>query len=176
MKAFSLIDKIREQSPHSPGKFILYEFVCQKPPAVYFTGGRISAFVVFYGMRRFQRPINLNRTCLHSLIKIVSCIIILLGITHCSFAFPLHMNQATLWFVGAGMSIIFSGLLNLVAIDRNGSKFTKAIALIVNIFNCIMFCFALPILNEPQVYVGITIFLVSSIAFLIDLIRPSIKY
>jgi hypothetical protein len=76
------------------------------------------------------------------------------------------MNTETLWFVGAGMAIIFSGLLNLVAIDRGGSKFTKAIAVIVNAFNCAMFCFALPILNQPQVYVGITIFLITSIAFL----------
>ena len=83
------------------------------------------------------------------------------------------MNTDTLWFVGAGMAVIFSGLLNLVAIDRGGSKFTKAIAVIVNAFNCAMFCFALPILNEPQVYVGISIFLMTTVAFLIDLTRKS---
>jgi len=112
----------------------------------------------------------------HSLIKIVSYIIILLGIVHISFAFPLHMNTDTLWFVGAGMSIIFAGLLNLVAIDRGGSKFTKGIAILVNALNCAMFCFALPILNEPQVYAGITIFLITIVAFLIEAIRhKSIK-
>ncbi|QEC66149.1 hypothetical protein FRZ67_02070 [Panacibacter ginsenosidivorans] len=105
------------------------------------------------------------------MIRIISYIIILLGIVHISFAFPLHMNPETLWFVGAGMAIIFSGLLNLVAIDRGGSKFTKAIAIIVNAFNCTMFCFALRILNEPQVYVGITIFLIAAIAFIIDLVK-----
>ena len=76
------------------------------------------------------------------------------------------MNTDTLWFVGAGMAIIFAGLLNLVAIDRGGSKFTKAIAIFVNAINCAMFCFALPILNEPQVIVGITIFLISTVAFI----------
>ncbi|MFN2438926.1 MAG: hypothetical protein ABR503_06975, partial [Chitinophagaceae bacterium] len=76
-----------------------------------------------------------------------------------------------LWFVGAGMAIIFAGLLNLVAIDRGDSKFTKAIAVIVNAFNCTMFCFALPILNEPQVYVGIIIFLITTVAFLLNLVR-----
>jgi hypothetical protein len=90
---------------------------------------------------------------------------------HLSFAFPLHMNTDTLWFVGAGMAIIFAGLLNLVAIDRGGSRFTKAIAVITNAFNCIMFCFALPILNEPQVYVGITIFLLTTAAFIIEVTR-----
>jgi hypothetical protein len=104
----------------------------------------------------------------HRVIKIISYLIILLGLAHIGFAFPLHMNTDTLWFVGAGMAIIFSGLLNLVAIDRGGSKFSKAIAVIVNAFNCAMFCFALPVLNQPQVYVGIAIFLVSSIAFIIS--------
>ncbi|MBS3921717.1 MAG: hypothetical protein KGZ37_01040 [Nitrosarchaeum sp.] len=86
------------------------------------------------------------------------------------------MNTDTLWFVGAGMSIIFAGLLNLVAIDRGGSKFTKGIAILVNALNCAMFCFALPILNEPQVYAGITIFLITIVAFLIEAIRhKSIK-
>jgi hypothetical protein len=111
----------------------------------------------------------------HSLIKIVSYIIILLGIVHISFAFPLNMNTNTLWFVGAGMAIIFSGLLNLVAIDRGGSKFTKGVAVIVNAFNCILFCFALPILNQPQVYVGITIFLITTVAFIIDLARNTAR-
>jgi hypothetical protein len=72
---------------------------------------------------------------------------------------------------GAGMAIIFSGLLNLVAIDRRGSKFSKTVAVITNTFNCAMFCFALPILNEPQVYVGITIFLITTVAFLIEVTR-----
>lgn len=90
---------------------------------------------------------------------------------HISFAFHLHMNTDALWFVGAGMAIIFAGLLNLVAIDRGGSKFTKAVAVVVNAFNCTMFSFALPILNEPQVYVGITIFFITAVAFLLELIR-----
>lgn len=85
------------------------------------------------------------------------------------------MNTATLWFVGAGMAIIFAGLLNLVAIDRGGSKFTKVIALIVNAFNCIMFFFALSILNQPQVYVGILIFGITTITFFIALVLNNSK-
>ncbi|HET9056301.1 MAG TPA: hypothetical protein VFN30_05575 [Chitinophagaceae bacterium] len=113
---------------------------------------------------------------MYSLIKIVSYIIILLGIVHISFAFPIHMNTGTLWFVGAGMAIIFSGLLNLVAIDRGGSKFTKWIAVITNAINGAMFCFALPVLKEPQVYAGITIFLITTVAFIVELTKhQSIK-
>lgn len=113
---------------------------------------------------------------MHSLIKIGSYFIILLGITHVSFVFPLNMNTDTLWFVGAGMAIIFSGLLNLIAMDRGGSKFTKWIAVITNAVNCAMFCFALVILKEPQVYAGITIFLITTVAFIVELIKDkSIK-
>jgi hypothetical protein len=90
---------------------------------------------------------------------------------HVSFAFPFQMNEGTLWFTGAGMAIIFAGLLNYVAIDRNGSKFTKAVAVLVNAFTCGMFLFALPILGEPQVYIGIIIFAIATICFIILLIQ-----
>lgn len=37
-----------------------------------------------------------------------------------------------------------------------------------------MFCFALPILKEPQVYLGITIFLITTVAFIVELTRDKI--
>jgi hypothetical protein len=111
----------------------------------------------------------------HNIIRITSCIIILLGIVHIGFAFPIQMNEYTLWFVGSGMAIIFSGLLNFVALNRGGSNFTKLIAVTVNILNCALFFLALSILNQPQVYVGILIFLITSIAFAIDLQKNKIS-
>ena len=86
------------------------------------------------------------------------------------------MNTDTLWFVGAGMAIIFSGLLNLVAIDRGGSKFTKWIAVITNAVNCAMFCFALPIITETQVYAVINVFLITTVTFIVEITKnKSIK-
>lgn len=113
-----------------------------------------------------------NRTNLvvHSLLKIISTFIILLGVLHISFAFPIDKNIETLWFIGAGFSIIFSGLLNLVSINKGGSGFTKSIALFANVVNCIMFCYALSILNQPQIYVGIGLFVIASAIFVIDLL------
>ena len=100
------------------------------------------------------------------IIKIVSAVIILLGIVHISFAFPIHMNEGTMWFIGSGFAVIFAGLLNYLAINRGGSRLSKAIAAIVNALCCGLFLFfALPILGEPQVYVGITIFAITTIAF-----------
>ena len=107
-------------------------------------------------------------------IKVLSIIIILFGLIHIYFASCRSMDIDTLWFIGAGFAIIFPGLLNLVAIDRGGSKFTITTALIINVLMFIMFCLALLIINELQVYLGITIFLISSLAFLIRLLRNHI--
>jgi hypothetical protein len=104
---------------------------------------------------------------MNSVIKIVSAIIILLGIVHITFAFPIHMNEGTLWFIGSGMCVIFAGLLNFVAIDGGGTRFSKSVALLVNAINCGLFIFALPILGEPQVYVGVIVFAITTIAFLV---------
>lgn len=104
-------------------------------------------------------------------IKTVSAVIVLLGIVHISFAFPIHMNEGTMWFVGSGFAIIFAGLLNLIAID-SGTKTSKAIAAVVNAMCCFLFLFfALPILNEPQVYVGIIIFAIATVCFVGLLIK-----
>ncbi len=105
------------------------------------------------------------------IIKIASALIILLGLVHISFAFPLQMNTGTLWFVGAGMAIIFAGFLNLAAIDIGGSTWAKVLAAIANVINLVLFCFALRILNEPQLYLGIALFLIASIAFSVILVR-----
>lgn len=100
-------------------------------------------------------------------IKVVSGIIILLGLMHIWLAFPLHMNTETLWFVGSGMTIIIAGLLNFTALDRGGSKLTFAIAILVNALCCGLFIFALAIINEPQIYLGILEFLITTIAFVL---------
>lgn len=91
--------------------------------------------------------------------------ITLLGVVHITFAFPIRLNTDTLWFIGSGVAIILAGLLNLVVIYRGGSAFTHTVALICNALMCGLFCFALLVLNEPQVYFGVIIFLLVSIAF-----------
>ncbi|MBS1629526.1 MAG: hypothetical protein JST27_05665 [Bacteroidetes bacterium] len=65
------------------------------------------------------------------------------------------------------MAIIFAGLLNFVAIDRGGSRFTLLVGMLVNGLVCTLFCWALFILNEPQVYVGIAITLAATLAFFV---------
>lgn len=106
---------------------------------------------------------------MHNLLKILSWIILLLGAVHIRFAFPLHPNADTLWFTGSGMAIVFAGLLNLVALDRGGSFFTKSLALAANACLGALFGFALVILHEPQVYVGLALFVLTTVSFIIEL-------
>ena len=104
-------------------------------------------------------------------IKIVSILIILLGVIHLRYAFPLQVNENMLWYVGAGMTVIFAGLINFVAIERGGSKFSLIIAVIVNAITFGMFCFALAVYNEPFCYINLTISGISTIAFIATLIK-----
>ncbi|RYZ56520.1 MAG: hypothetical protein EOP49_00015 [Sphingobacteriales bacterium] len=103
--------------------------------------------------------------------KIISSLIIALGSMHVLFAFPLHANTETLWFVGAGLAIILAGLLNFVALDRHGSSFTMWVAIVVNATMCALFFYAVRILNEPQVYVGVAVFLIATAAFAGQLVQ-----
>jgi hypothetical protein len=90
-----------------------------------------------------------------------------LGLVHICFAFPLEADTYMLWFVGAGMAIIFAGLLNLVALDRGGSAFTITVAVMCNTAVFAGFLLAIPILNQPQVYIGMVLFLAAAICFLL---------
>ena len=104
-------------------------------------------------------------------IKIVSILIILLGVIHLWYSFPLQVNEYSLQYVGAGMAVIFAGLINFVAIERSGSKLSLVIALIVNALNFAMFCFALAVFNEPMCYINLIITGTSTIAFITTLIK-----
>jgi hypothetical protein len=106
-------------------------------------------------------------------IRIISVVIILLGIVHITFALPIQHNTENLWFIGSGVAIIFAGLLNMLAIHKGGSVFTHTVAVISNALMCTLFCFALLVLPEPQVYFGVFIFLVAVIAFVLLLGRSN---
>ena len=65
------------------------------------------------------------------------------------------------------MAILLAGLLNLVAIQNAVSTFTHAVAVCSNALMCGLFCFALLVLKEPQVYFGLFVFLLATVAFIV---------
>ena len=89
---------------------------------------------------------------------ILSFIIILLGILHISFVFPIEeFNADTLWFLGTGVAIIFSGLINLISI-KFSEKFIRSICMLTNFIMMFLFIISLFALQEIQVYVGAILF------------------
>ena len=97
--------------------------------------------------------------------------IILLGVVHITFAFPIQLNTDTLWFIGSGVAIILAGLVNLVSIHKGGLAFTHTVAVISDALMSALFCLALLVLPEPQVYFGVLIFLSATVLFIISMAR-----
>lgn len=94
---------------------------------------------------------------------IIAVLIILLGIVHVSFAFPIgELTEGTLWFIGSGVALVLSGLINWIASEGGISKRTKWITLLCNILMCGLFVLAIPVVQGAQVYVGIGLFLAAS--------------
>ena len=86
-----------------------------------------------------------------------------IGIVHISAVFPIEkFSLYDLWFITAGVAIIFSGLINLLYL-RNTSNFQYYVCLFTNVVMLLLFIIALIVMNEYQVYLGIIINLLSVI-------------
>lgn len=89
---------------------------------------------------------------------ILSYIIILLGIIHILFVFPIEQfNTDTLWFIGTGAAIIFAGFINIIAIKKPGNL-VRNICILTNASMTFLFLISLFALKEPQVFVGVILF------------------
>ena len=98
---------------------------------------------------------------------ILVVLILLLGLAHSYVAlFCKHFTEETLWFFGSGMAIIFAGLINTVFLLTN-SKAVRLITILVNLGVTTLFIFALSVVEGIQVFVGITLFALATVATLI---------
>lgn len=97
--------------------------------------------------------------------KIISALIILLGILHCVFT-AWNYDQFTLdamWFLGTGIAIILAGFLNVTVIRTSGNdRVVNLLCLTTNLTFAILFTVALLLLSQPQVLVGIVLFAVAA--------------
>jgi hypothetical protein len=90
---------------------------------------------------------------------LVVVLILLLGCIHSLIAlFCREFNEDNLWFLGSGMAILFSGVINILRI-LNHSGSVRVAAITVNLSVVMLFVLALWVLPEAQVYVGIALFL-----------------
>lgn len=102
--------------------------------------------------------------------KIVPALIMIFGLIHISFAFPLNdLEIDTLLFIGAGLAIVFAGVINLLALTSSQSIVIKFVSLTCNAIMFSLFVVGTSIMMEPQIFIGIFLFLISTLFAIADL-------
>ncbi len=100
--------------------------------------------------------------------SILASAMILLGTVHSLMAFHCReLNEDTLWFLGAGIAIIFAGLFNVLFLLVCATPL-RNVTLIVNVAMTGLFLFALKVLFGSQVYVGISLFGIATVLILLQ--------
>jgi hypothetical protein len=103
--------------------------------------------------------------------RVLAVLIMLLGLFHISFAFPvITFNAGVLWFIGFGFMLIFSGFLNLAVVQYCAKSLIGYLTLISNVICLGLFILTLWIVQQPQVYVGIGLFFVATAILVVALI------
>lgn len=91
---------------------------------------------------------------------------IALGVVHLCFtpfAYQTFTHN-TLWFFGAGMAIVYAGFLNLARLAHPTANTLRVLCLIANTVTALLFAVALSVVPEPQVFVGLALFAMCTIA------------
>jgi len=101
---------------------------------------------------------------------VFSYIIIFFGIIHLYFTSCLEaFDEYALWFIGAGIAIIFAGFINLIR-AKSSEKIVFTICILTNFIMTSLFVVALFAMHKPQVYIGI---MLSAIALILSLKKTS---
>ncbi|HEV2800095.1 MAG TPA: hypothetical protein VGW12_06350 [Pyrinomonadaceae bacterium] len=96
-------------------------------------------------------------------------LIIALGVAHLLFTFHDYDEFVldALWFASAGFAIIFAGFLNLIATRTAGrDKCVRLLCFVSNVVVAALFVAASWLMQQPQVFVGILLFVVAALATL----------
>lgn len=107
---------------------------------------------------------------------ICTYLIIALGLLHLLFTFHDYdaFTLRALWFASAGFAIMFAGFLNLILL-RLARKETlvRALCVIANVICASLFGAALWLMQQPQVFVGVLLFSIATIASLAARQQPA---
>lgn len=99
--------------------------------------------------------------------KICSWLVVALGCAH--LLFTLHdydeVSLRAFWFFGAGLSIVYAGFLNLALLRIGGrDRIVRLLCLMANAANTLLFAVAIPLLRQPQVFIGLLLFAFATLA------------
>lgn len=98
--------------------------------------------------------------------KIITGLMIALGSLHILFTFYDYdeFSLRALWFASAGVAIILAGFLNIVLLrDAGKDKVVWFLCILTNIIFAVMFSAVLFLMQQPQVFVGVALFLIATI-------------
>lgn len=101
--------------------------------------------------------------------KIITGLMIALGLLHVSVTFVDYdtFSLRALWFAGAGVAIILAGFLNVVLLrDAGKDKVVRSLCVLANMTFAVMFAAALFLMQQPQVFVGLTLFIIAAVTSL----------
>ena len=94
---------------------------------------------------------------------------IALGLLHVSVTFVDYdtFSLRALWFAGAGVAIILAGFLNVVLLrDAGKDRVVRLLSVLANIIFAAMFAAALTLMQQPQVFVGLALFIIAAVTSL----------
>jgi hypothetical protein len=106
--------------------------------------------------------------------KITTGLIIALGAVHCVFTARNYdgFTLDAMWFLGSGIAIILAGFLNVAEVRVGGKdQIVRSLCLTANLIFIVLFAAALLSLSQPQVIVGVFLFVVATIAVLANIKR-----
>jgi fatty acid desaturase len=98
--------------------------------------------------------------------KIITGLIIALGSLHILFTFHDYdsFSLRAVWFASAGVAIILAGFLNIVLLrDTGKDKVVWMLCLFANIIFAVMFSTVLALMQQPQVFFGVILFVAATI-------------
>jgi hypothetical protein len=102
--------------------------------------------------------------------KALAGLMVALGSVHILFTFHDYdeFSLRALWFASAGVAIILAGFLNIVLMrDVGKDKVVWSLALLTNVIFAVMFSLTLILMRQPQVFVGIALFVAATILTLL---------
>ena len=96
-------------------------------------------------------------------------LIIALGLLHLLFTFHDYdaFTLRALWFASAGFAIMFAGFLNLILLRLAPEEtLVRALCVSANVICASLFGAALWLMQQPQVFAGVLLFAVATVAAL----------
>jgi MFS-type transporter involved in bile tolerance (Atg22 family) len=108
--------------------------------------------------------------------RIASCLLIALGVVHTALtpAFYSRLTPNAMWFAGAGLAVVFVGILNVIlGRDAGRDSIVRVLCYVANLLTAAFGVLIVVVDTEPQVIFGMMLILIiTTTAFLLRWVTP----